>query len=649
MIKYHPFNFQRIKNIINIKALKKNTKNNINNNINNDNYIMSKKKMILIKLAKKYNRSPDYYYKKVINDLINNEPSHFVASFKEYLLVADNSEYIQVYYNKKEIIKFLPLIFEYYHISTVFFPNYNKLIEKKFIYKNIKKKQQLINIQQEQEEKDSKKNNKKFENDIFKNNGFINSENDSSIKGEKILTSHALNSILNQTNTSINRNLFEINKNNNESKELADFIKKLNNEEKKITLKIKDEKIRNKHIICIQKENIIKKHNNKMNNNNNNTLTLNNISTKNNTRSKEKSNINGKNGSIKNIKNIYNFSIINLDCSKKINKNFLLKGKKEKNIIKKILSDISSLNAPNKLINNKFYCKINNNKIKFNKSKETKIKKNNFENETIQIQNYNFRKMKRIKNHYDIRTYISRNKAKFCESTIFVNHLNNSNQNISKKRNNTFKVYTTTNNIHINENKILSIDTDRRTKKKISKNDKQIKDSKIINLIYSKFHTINNSNKTFRSNTKKIFQNKTIKINKTRDKKKNNKNEKSIKSRNIYSPIKTDINPFQSNIYSNPSNRYKKIKKFKLLSSNRDNTNLSTSRLMNKKKKKNIFLNNNKKLQFIKDIKKILKENKSNKIIKRTNFINGSKISSSNNFLTINIDKNQNYSKILKI
>ena len=85
------------------------------------------------------------------------------------------------------------------------------------------------------------------------------------------------------------------------------------------------------------------------------------------------------------------------------------------------------------------------------------------------------------------------------------------------------------------------------------------------------------------------------------------------------------------------------------MSSNRDNTNLSTSRLMNKKKKKNIFLNNNKKLQFIKDIKKILKENKSNKIIKRTNFINGSKISSSINFITINIDKNQNYSKILKI
>ena len=508
------------------------------------------------------------------------------------------------------------------------------------------KKQQLINIQQEQEENDKKKKNNKNKNYIIKNNEIINAENDSSIKGE-ILTSHALNSILNQTNTSINRSLFEINKNINESKELVEFIEKLKNEEKKIELQIKDEKNSNKQMIYLNKENITKKDNNKLNSIN--TMNLNSLRTKNNIKVKEKNNIDQKNYNIKNLKNFYNFSIINLDCSKKINKNFLLKSKREENFISKILSDISSLNASKKLNNDKFYWKINSNKRKFNKSKESEIKKNIDENETIQIQNYNFRHMKNIKNHYEKKTYNLRNKNKFYESSIFVNNSNNSNQNISKKIHNQFKVYTTTNNIHFYESKLLSIDIGKRAKTLNNKKDKKINNSKIINLIYSKFLTINNSNKNYRNNTKKIFKNlKNLTIKPINKKKNKNKKEINIISRNIYSPIKAGIIQFKTNIYSNSSNRYKKMKKFKILSTTNNNINLSTSRIIHKKEDKYIFLND-KKIPIIKDIKKILKENKSNKIIKRRNIISGIKINSSNNFLTINNDKNKNYSKILKI
>ena len=62
VIKYHPFNYQKIKNIINLKVLKKNKKNNINKNFDKENYIVNKTKLIFKKLAKKYNKNPEFYY-----------------------------------------------------------------------------------------------------------------------------------------------------------------------------------------------------------------------------------------------------------------------------------------------------------------------------------------------------------------------------------------------------------------------------------------------------------------------------------------------------------------------------------------------------------------------------------------------------------
>ena len=157
IIKSHPINAQKIKNLIHLNDLKKLKKYSIVNSTTSNDYIFNQTKLIMKKLANKYNRGSEFYYKKIITDIIDNESSHLVAVFKEYLIYGDYSEFLQGYFHLKEIIKFLPLIFEYYDSSTVIFPNYVILEEKKYIYKNIQKKQKIINIQQEQEEIDKKK------------------------------------------------------------------------------------------------------------------------------------------------------------------------------------------------------------------------------------------------------------------------------------------------------------------------------------------------------------------------------------------------------------------------------------------------------------------------------------------------------------
>ena len=629
--KSYCINTQKNKNFIHLNDLKKLKKYSIVSYSNNYDYISNQTKIILKKLANKYKRGPEFYYKKIISDIIDNEPSHLVASFKEYLIYGDFSEFLKDYFYLNEIIKFLPLIFEYYHSSTVIYPNYVTFEEKKYIYKNIKKKQQIINIQQEQEELDEIINKKKLKKEKQKNNDIISYESDNTGKSD-IFTPHIINSILNQTNTSNNIKLFGVNFTNNTSEELADFIEKLKNEEKKISLKNKNLKNRNKHIISIHKGCSIKKENNKSNNTN----TYNTISTKNNTKGKEKSNIDGKSFSDKNIKNNYNLNSINLDYSKKINKHFLLKfnqikKKNKENTSKNILSEFSCLNSSKK--NKKINIFSQKTKIL---TEYNKIPKKPKEKETLQIQNYNHKPIKRIKSCYGMNQINSRNKKIFYENSMFTKDSNNSNKNISKNGTASFKISSTLNNIHKNKT-LLSIDKDKKAKRIISKKNKIILDSKIINVIYSKRLISNLSSKYCIKNSKKIINNK-IKII-IPIKKKNNSNKKYQIQKSKNTAKKP--NPFEMNI--SPPNTYrnnnKKILKYALLSPININSKFSTSRIILKTLlKKNLQLDN-KKVQFKKNIKKLLKENKSNKMIKRKNIVGGKQININNDFLTLNVEK----------
>ena len=131
-------------------------------------------------------KNKDFYNIKVIDEIIHNEKSHIVAEFKDYLIKGDISEFLQQYYKKKESLDLLPKIYEYYINCSVIFPNYVILPESQYIYKNIQRKQRVIDIQQEQEDKE----------EIMKK-GLIELE-----KEITVFNTQAFDSILNQTDTS---------------------------------------------------------------------------------------------------------------------------------------------------------------------------------------------------------------------------------------------------------------------------------------------------------------------------------------------------------------------------------------------------------------------------------------------------------------
>ena len=100
------------------------------------------------------------YYKKIINEIVRNHNSHIVAQFKDYLIRGDFTEFLSKYNLLEDSKMLLKNLFEFYEEFSLIFPNYFILPESKYIYRNIKRKQIIINCQQEEEER---KENKLFE------------------------------------------------------------------------------------------------------------------------------------------------------------------------------------------------------------------------------------------------------------------------------------------------------------------------------------------------------------------------------------------------------------------------------------------------------------------------------------------------------
>ena len=111
-------------------------------------------------LHKKYSIQSNFYGKIIINNIIYNEKTHIVAKFKDYLVLDDLSEFLKRFYKKKESFTRLTLYFEYYNIYSKIFPNYTVLKESRYIYKNIHKKQKILDLQQEEEVSEEKEKNK---------------------------------------------------------------------------------------------------------------------------------------------------------------------------------------------------------------------------------------------------------------------------------------------------------------------------------------------------------------------------------------------------------------------------------------------------------------------------------------------------------
>ena len=175
---------------------------------NNFNTIFNIEKMIYSSFKKTYSNDKDFYNIKIINDIITNENSHAVAEFKDYLIKGDDSEFLQRLYLLKESIDLIPKISEYYENCSIIFPNYVILPESKYIYKNIQRKQRIIDHQQDINDELKKKNFKKKEIKSLKNKN----DNDDIVFDDKVI-----DSILNQTDTSNMKKIFGLNNNESDS------------------------------------------------------------------------------------------------------------------------------------------------------------------------------------------------------------------------------------------------------------------------------------------------------------------------------------------------------------------------------------------------------------------------------------------------
>ena len=349
-----------------------------------------------------YKNSKNDYNSRMIEDILNNENTHLVAEFKDYLIMGDITEFLQKSYNIKECKKYLPKIYEYYNSCSVIFPNYVNLHESKYIYKNIRKKQKVIDNQQEQEEKQEKikKGNIKLENN------------------EDFFTTKIFNSILDQTNTSNVKLLFGLNDKIDANETPNNIMVKLENAEKEVM---------RRKITLIKNNKNSRKINDLMENNN----TINNI------------NINNKNNFNNNSK-IYNKNKSLKEKNKNNNCNINLTGSKKKS---------------NPKINHKYTTtdanSIANSNININSEKENRVQINNYLSKN---QNHNFinsktntnnntQKENTVKNKYssfhsnsisntkkqEIKKFLIYNNSRNRTHQIYFKNINHSSKNIKRQ------------------------------------------------------------------------------------------------------------------------------------------------------------------------------------------------------------------------
>ena len=95
-------------------------------------------------LTSKYVSTRESYNMKIINDILSNEATHIVSFFKEYLIYDDVDEFLKRFYTKKESDKRVKSQTVYTNKYSKVFPIYFVLDEKKYMFKNIRKKQKAI-------------------------------------------------------------------------------------------------------------------------------------------------------------------------------------------------------------------------------------------------------------------------------------------------------------------------------------------------------------------------------------------------------------------------------------------------------------------------------------------------------------------------
>ncbi len=440
-------------------------------------------KKINLKFKNFYSLDNNFYNIKIINEIIFNESTHIVSLFKEILINDDNSEFFQNFYTLENSKKILPKIYEYYIACSVIFPNYVILPESKYIYKNIQRKQRVIDNQQELEEKieREKKN-------FYNNNKYFDEQPD-----DTVFTTEAFDSILNQTNTSESKRMFGIKdsyyKGNNSS--IEKIIQIIDDEENKKNKK----KIVNMNL----KKNLKrKKNNNNKNNVNNNNLNNNNKNInsvkknknnncnemyfKRNLNSNDNINLNNNNNNKgrnykRNINNYKSNSLLNFNNISNINNS------KNKNIYSTIDVELKnnffSNNINNNNNNNNNYNFVKNLFLNNNKNKSNINKKIIFSilsnNKNVFLKNFFKKKVKKNSEKNIINSYTKRN---------LINHNNNRNKNKNLSLSNISKDFKTIQSNLNAKNGIIKIPLT--TRENEINNNNNNNNNEIINLISKK-------------------------------------------------------------------------------------------------------------------------------------------------------------------
>ena len=124
------------------------------------------------KLFKKYTSGNFSYNKISINRLLFSDNCLIVARFKDYLILDDQTEFIRRFYPTKDLTQKLNKILTFYEKYSKIFPNYLVLKENRYLYRNIRRKQKMIDAFNEikREEKENRKKLKIDENDKNNNN-----------------------------------------------------------------------------------------------------------------------------------------------------------------------------------------------------------------------------------------------------------------------------------------------------------------------------------------------------------------------------------------------------------------------------------------------------------------------------------------------
>ena len=114
-------------------------------------------------LYKKYSSFKFSYILICVNNLMFNEKCRIVSRFKDYLIYDDDTEFLRIHYKKEILRKTLIKVYDFYDKYNKVFPNYMILPENVYMYKNLRKKQKMIDIHNNilAEKKKNGKNKKK--------------------------------------------------------------------------------------------------------------------------------------------------------------------------------------------------------------------------------------------------------------------------------------------------------------------------------------------------------------------------------------------------------------------------------------------------------------------------------------------------------